>query len=193
MARPREFDEMEAMDSAVEVFKAKGYEASSLMDLLKSMKLSKSSLYNSFGTKHELFLSAIDHYAINTEMKLKQRLEEGATAREKLQLILEDSLHYGMDKVLSRGCFLHNSALERLPHDELAAEKIASGLNRMRKVYIQVLEEGQKNGEISDRHSIETLADLFVNAVLGLHSFARVMPDEERLKKLSKTLLETII
>ncbi len=193
MARPREFDEMEAMNSAVEVFMSKGYEASSLMDLLKSMKLSKSSLYNSFGTKHELFLSAIDHYSISAENRLRKNLETGTTARQKLELILEAIMKCDLHTTESRGCLLHNSALERLPHDELAAEKIANGLDRLRKTYMEVITDGQKNGEISDKYSADTLGDLFLNAVLGLRSFARVIPDEARLKQLSKSILDSML
>lgn len=192
MARPREFDEIEAMDSAVEVFMSKGYVAASLMDLLKSMKLSKSSLYNSFGTKHELFLSAIDHYSINAENSLKKAIENAGTAREKLELILDAVIRCNMNGNESRGCLLHNSALEVLPHDELAAEKIASGFSRIRDVYHGIIQEGQQNGEISDRHSADTLADLLMNSVMGLRSFARITRDEARLKQLSGNVLNTI-
>ena len=57
MGRPREFDQTQALEDAMQVFWAKGYDATSLCDLLESMGISRSSLYEAFGSKHELFLA----------------------------------------------------------------------------------------------------------------------------------------
>ena len=62
MARPREFDETKALDCAVELFRQQGYEATSVRDLTEHMQISRQSLYNTFGDKHQLFLSALDRY-----------------------------------------------------------------------------------------------------------------------------------
>ena len=62
MARPREFDATEALSKAMDVFWTKGYEATSLCDLLEAMDLSKSSFYDTFGSKHEVFLDTIRYY-----------------------------------------------------------------------------------------------------------------------------------
>lgn len=190
MARPREFDEIEAMDSAVAVFRNKGYEASSLMDLLAAMKLSKSSLYNSFGTKHELFLSAIDHYVHKNEKVLHSLLEEKETARDKLEAIFLAILAEPTEDD-GRGCFLHNSAIEVLPEDEMALEKIQAGLSRFQTMYLDIIREGQSKGEISDRHSAESLSDLLLCMILGFRSLARAHKDETRLKKLVNTAMDS--
>jgi len=60
MARPREFDRNLVLEKAMQVFWSQGYEATSLTDLARSMGLSKSSLYDTFGSKHDLFLESID-------------------------------------------------------------------------------------------------------------------------------------
>ena len=62
MARPREFDTTEALSQAMQVFWSKGFKATSLNDLLDAMGLSKSSFYDTFGSKHEVFLETIEHY-----------------------------------------------------------------------------------------------------------------------------------
>ncbi|WP_456677935.1 TetR/AcrR family transcriptional regulator [Bradyrhizobium sp. RDM12] len=55
MSRPREFDETEVMDKALELFWRQGYEGTSLNDLLDATGLTKSSLYAAFGSKEDLF------------------------------------------------------------------------------------------------------------------------------------------
>ena len=55
MARPREFDEGEALDAAMDCFWRDGYEATSVRDLAARMGITGASLYNAFGDKRSLF------------------------------------------------------------------------------------------------------------------------------------------
>ncbi|HIG79171.1 MAG TPA: TetR/AcrR family transcriptional regulator, partial [Cycloclasticus sp.] len=59
MARTRQFDKNEAVNKALAVFRSQGYKATSLADLIKAMGLSRSSLYETFGSKHDLFLTTL--------------------------------------------------------------------------------------------------------------------------------------
>ena len=62
MARPREFDIDQALDRAMGVFWEKGYEAASLQDLLKAMKIARVSLYKAFDDKRAIYLATLDRY-----------------------------------------------------------------------------------------------------------------------------------
>jgi len=59
MARPREFDLNEALQAAMLLFWERGYEATSIDDLLQQMGINRASLYGTFGQKRELFLKAL--------------------------------------------------------------------------------------------------------------------------------------
>ena len=62
MARPREFDELEALDQATKVFWTHGYNGTSLVDLTNAMGISKSSFYDTFGGKRDLYLKTLDYF-----------------------------------------------------------------------------------------------------------------------------------
>ncbi len=62
MARHKEFDQDEALQKAMEAFWARGYEATSMQDLVEHMGINRQSLYDTFGDKHSLFLKALDRY-----------------------------------------------------------------------------------------------------------------------------------
>ena len=62
MARPRKFDEGRALDAAMEAFWAAGYEATSTQDLCDATGLGRSSIYNTFKSKHDLFERALARY-----------------------------------------------------------------------------------------------------------------------------------
>ena len=62
MARPKEFNPDDAIEKAMQVFWHKGYESTSMEDLLIAMDLNRGSLYDTFGDKRQLFLKVVDRY-----------------------------------------------------------------------------------------------------------------------------------
>jgi len=62
VGRPRAFDPDVALDRAMHVFWAKGYEGASLSDLTRAMRINRPSLYAAFGNKEQLFRKVLDRY-----------------------------------------------------------------------------------------------------------------------------------
>src|ERR1700761_1869351 len=61
--RPREFDRTQAVDSAMRLFWERGFEGTSIEDLIETMNVSPSSFYSAFGSKKNLYREAMDYYA----------------------------------------------------------------------------------------------------------------------------------
>lgn len=192
MARPREFNEVEALESAMETFQAKGYEASSLMDLLKAMGLSKSSLYNSFGTKHQLFLSSIDHYAMKSAGALENKLRNAPSARAGIRQVFIDKVEQITNGENLRGCLLQNSALEVLPQDQVAARHIANGINRNTQAFASLIKQGQAKGEIPSGKSAEALGEYLTMNYMGLRTLGRLNQDRAQLEQFVDTVLSIL-
>jgi TetR/AcrR family transcriptional repressor of nem operon len=75
MARPREFDEMAVLDATVQCFWSRGYEATSVKDLIQGTGVTAASLYNAYGDKRGLFRAALDHYVESGIMERIRRCE----------------------------------------------------------------------------------------------------------------------
>ena len=71
--RPREFDLEEALDDAIEVFRARGYHGTSVQDLTEGTGLARGSLYKAFHDKRSLFLAALDHYTVRGRCSVSAR------------------------------------------------------------------------------------------------------------------------
>jgi AcrR family transcriptional regulator len=99
LGRPREFDVDQALDRALRVFRAKGYEGTSLSDLTGAMGITRPSLYAAFGNKEELFRKAFERYAAERRQFWKKALEE-PTARA----VAEKLLRGGADLLTETGC-----------------------------------------------------------------------------------------
>ncbi|MDQ2988377.1 MAG: TetR/AcrR family transcriptional regulator, partial [Pseudomonadota bacterium] len=104
MARHLEFDRTEVLARAVDAFWRVGYEALPALEIAQAMGVAKSSLYNTFGSKRNLFIESVDHYASSQRSKLVARASSenaGVLLRQILLEVVSDN-HSG------RGCFLVN-------------------------------------------------------------------------------------
>jgi len=110
MGRPRAFDRDKALDQALHVFWANGYEGTSIADLTEAMGINPPSLYAAFGNKEKLFREALDRYE-----GLRDRIMEEAfaapTAREAMTRLLQGTADRLSDKDKPRGCLMVQGAL----------------------------------------------------------------------------------
>lgn len=110
--RPREFDTDAAIDSALLVFRERGYHATSIKELSDATGLTAGSLYKAFGSKNGLFLAAFDRYTRTRSAALRQRTEAARSGRDKIAAVLRfyaESSH-GPEGI--RGCLVVASATE---------------------------------------------------------------------------------
>ncbi len=82
MARTKDFDEQEVLKKAVCLFWNKGYNATSMQDLVDQLGISRSSLYDTYGDKHTLYLKALEEYQQTNGGKLCSIVHESASAKE---------------------------------------------------------------------------------------------------------------
>src|SRR5210317_1187307 len=87
VGRPRGFDEAKVLDAAMEVFWRKGYESTSLADLLEATGLHKGSLYQAFGDKHTLFISALRRYLEGMRSRKNVLLRETESPLEGIRAV----------------------------------------------------------------------------------------------------------
>lgn len=122
MVRPREFDEAEVLDQAVEVFWSRGYEGTSISDLEAATGLGRQSLYNAFGGKKELFARAVERYRTRADAHRRAIPEAGLAA---VRSFFETSVEFLSTEGAGRGCFLGRVRL-----DAAAVEVAGSSCDR---------------------------------------------------------------
>ncbi|WP_455217838.1 TetR/AcrR family transcriptional regulator, partial [Kaarinaea lacus] len=136
MGRPREFDSEQALQAAMDIFWQKGFEATSLQDLLKGMKLSKSSLYQSFGSKQQLFQQCLQQYRSMMTDMMNQLLEEAETGIDFIEKLLRSVAEQAVDSQASqRGCLITNTASEFAQSDADIARLVKTGMEGFTAVF----------------------------------------------------------
>src|SRR4051812_4655418 len=101
--RVRQFDVDEALDRALEVFWARGYEGATLPELTAAMGINRPSLYAAFGNKEQLFRRALDRYQTGPQSFLTEALSE-PTAREVVEAIFSGFVRMQRAGDKPRGC-----------------------------------------------------------------------------------------
>jgi TetR/AcrR family transcriptional repressor of nem operon len=188
MARSKAFDPDSALDRGLQLFWTRGYEATSLDDLLRGMALSKSSFYVTFGSKHEFLLASMDRYIARVVEALARDLETGdaeaAIAKAFLQL-LEPGAPVG-------GCFIHNCAIELAGDDAAARERVRRGLERLERGFESAIRRGQEAGHFREDCDARTLATFLSGNIFGFHVQVRARSPAEHLKDVLSVVLSAL-
>src|SRR5262245_36062363 len=108
--RPREFDADEALCKALRVFREKGYEGASLLDLTRAMGINRPSLYAAFGNKEALFRKAVDRYLEGPACGVREALE-APTAIAAIRELFRRDIELITGTRNPKGCLLVQSAL----------------------------------------------------------------------------------
>ncbi len=191
MARPQEFNTAEALHQAMDVFWRKGYEATSMADLLKAMGLSKSSLYATFGGKRELFLAAFDAYREERGREMHRILKEGP-ARPAIERFFRKIVTDAENGDSSRGCMSINQAVEMAPRDPEVRSRISHDFAGMEELLTQAIIRGQAEGSVRSIDDARNLARLLVLAFPGLQVMVRAGGDRAQLDDTLNLLLSKL-
>ena len=188
MARPREFDEITAVEAATSCFWRDGYEATSVRDLADEMNIAGASLYNAFGDKRSLYERALNRYLDQTFRERIRRLEPSLPPREAIIAFLQEIVKRSLADKQRRGCMLVNSAIESAPHDSKFFDIVAIFLDEVERFFFRCVSNGQKDGTITRAYSAEDLSRSLLGALLGIRVLARVRPERKLLEGLLRPI-----
>jgi TetR/AcrR family transcriptional regulator, copper-responsive repressor len=108
--RPRAFDRNSALDKAMRLFWARGYEATSIADLSQAMGINPPSLYAAFGDKRQLFEASVEAYQSGPGCFAAQALASDLPARAAIEKLLMEAAARFTDKAYPPGCMVVLSA-----------------------------------------------------------------------------------
>ena len=188
MARPREFDEDAVLDAAMQCFWARGYESTSIKDLIENTGLTAASLYNAYGDKRAMFRTALDHY-VGKSVGARLRRCRALPPREAVRSFFDDILRRSLGDRERKGCMVVNSALEMAPHDREFRETIVETLKRLELFFLDCVERGQADGTITSSRPAGGLAQHLLGVLMGVRVLARVRPERPLLEGVINTAL----
>lgn len=192
IGRPLEFDPDSALETAMQLFWTQGYEHTSMQDLLNAMNLSKSSLYQAFGSKQKLFRQCVARYADFLTGRLREGLTGAPSGRAFIEAFLNSVLTDLEGDAQRRGCLVMNTASEFAQHETDIASDVTTSIERFRAVLQAAVERAQREGDIAPERDARQLANFLVSSMSGLKNQAKAGADADTLKGIIAVILKAL-
>jgi len=192
MARAKEFNPEDALDKAMQVFWHKGYEATSVEDLLKAMDLNRGSLYDTFGDKRQLFLKVMDRYCTSFVGPKLSLLDQPGPALPTLHRFINGMIEGGLADPQRRGCFISNTVMELSPHEEEIAGRLRRALKVVEDAFFKVLARAKEQGELKDDKDPRVLARFLTTMMQGAVVMIKAGTSADVVKQTTETGLSIL-
>ncbi|MDD1503792.1 TetR/AcrR family transcriptional regulator [Lysinibacillus sp. CNPSo 3705] len=170
------------------VFWEKGYDATSIPDLLKAMELSRSSLYETFTDKQTLYIEAIHQYKKFNQNK-RNLLVNAPSAKVGIQQYFDWHISSAFDDDLPKGCLLTKASIGLDSPDEQLSNLIRDSFEELEQAFYELLSKGQQTGEIDAEKDIKALSHLLLN----LNHSIKVVSKVKNNKKIIYDMMNTVI
>lgn len=189
--RPRTFDEDTVLDTLTSLFWRQGYETTSVADISAAAGLNRSSLYNAFGSKLDLFTTILDRYISGRMEMLEAMAADAGGGIDALHMFLEFARAEMGTELGCNGCLAVNTSAELggdAPEFALLAAKYRG---RMRGAIRGMIQSGANAGQLLDTQ-VDTYADMLTMFMQGLMITARSGAESDELARLIQAAHATV-
>jgi TetR/AcrR family transcriptional repressor of nem operon len=176
MARPVEFDVPKALDRALVLFWRKGYQATSLADLIEAMAIGRSSFYAAFGDKRSLFVACLDLFGTRTK-DLVRRTRSEMPPLDVLQNFFERQFVGSSAARAQWGCMLVNTVLELADVDAELSARASKHLTEVQTIFEACLLDA---GCVAEQAAEMAALLMLVNEGVRVSNRRKLTPQQQR-------------
>lgn len=192
MARNKEFDTTLVLHKAMEVFGHYGYEGTSLQLLLEGLGIARQSLYDTYGTKRDLFIKAVKHYVNEKSSAVVAYLAQTNPVKKAISDIFAVIVDTLKDEQRRKECFILYSAIDQIPHDPEIAELFEQDKIRLEQALYEALVRGQQQGELGPNRDLRALARYLYHARYALTQAAKLTDDPQVIEQITTVTLTVL-
>jgi len=193
MPRPREFDSNQVLDSAMQVFWSRGYDGTTVRDLVDATGLQPGSLYGAFDSKRKLFQLSLRRYEQRIDGHVVRLLQPGVAPLDSIREFFDFLLgEFGNDES-KRGCLMINTLLQVPSADEEVSRQVIRMSAKLETAFRSLLLEAQALGHLSKGNSPDVLASSLLSVIFGLRVFNKTNPRPETLREVADAFLDCLI
>jgi len=189
--RPREFDRDEVLERAMHVFWRRGYDSTSISDLVNALGIGRQSIYGAFGDKRRLFEESLALYARTELQSFVDALEGPGSPRERICGML-DYIRLLAAREPRNGCLVIRTAASQCGCDADLAKHAAMQTGRIVDALTNTLREAQSVGQLAPCHNARALARTAVSTFNGMAILAPFEDDLQAAEDVLRTLEELL-
>ncbi|MGI9528444.1 MAG: TetR/AcrR family transcriptional regulator [Acidimicrobiia bacterium] len=186
MGRTKQYNRTELLDTAVELFRNRGFNGTSTTELVTELGINRKSMYAEFGSKQELFEAALAHYDRNHLTRVLAPIEAQDAGVEAIRQAFSDYASASEGWFNGRGCLLCNTAVERGALDAASEKHVAAYLARLTRAFRRALENARQAGDIDESIDTDQYAAFFTTALIGVAACIRAKAPPEQVRAASE-------
>lgn len=190
MPRNKEFDYQDKLRVARDLFWKKGYQATTMNDLVDALGINRSSIYDSFGNKHDLFLKCLQDYIQEKEISYRASANKGVSALESAISIIRDVVKTIL--IDTKTCLAINSTFELSRTDEDVNQLLNQQAKNSIKLFEGLFTRAKQEGDLSPGKDPNLLAYFVVTNFASLWNAALLFNNKKRLYQLTDFLIDVI-
>ncbi len=192
MARTKIFDEEEVLNKAVHLFWEKGFNGTSAQELVDRLGISRSSLYDTYGDKFQLFKSSLLQYRKQFAGAMIEMIDKSTDSEKTLKDIFHYVVTESLQEKCSKGCFMVNSSIELAPHNSEIAEIVNSNMQDIEDALVRLIKKGQESGQFTKRNTPRSFARFVFNAISGLRVASKSGTEKKVFDDIVKVTLSAL-
>jgi TetR/AcrR family transcriptional regulator, transcriptional repressor for nem operon len=192
MPKLKQFNKEKVLEAASGIFHQKGYNGTSIDEILKATGLSRSSLYDSFRDKHSLYLEALEFYRNREATAYSLMDSRKLNGFEKVELLFSEVVKYLLANPDGNGCLMVNAAAEMSKHCDKTSQVICNNREQVQELFTGWLEEAETVKAKKLGKPAAAYAPFLFNALCGLKVLSQSGASREELENVVKITLEAL-
>ncbi len=181
----KSFDEQNAIESAMRIFWEKGYEATSIANLIAGTGVNRGSLYNAFGGKRQLFTQSLLKYDVQTRRAFLAELEALDNPVLAFKTLFNTLVEQAQEDTQPKGCFLVNTSIEIATHDKETKDIVTQAFTEFEAFFRRGIEVAKARSEMSSNIDPAATAKVLFSLVIAIRVLGRGAYDQSSLQIIS--------
>jgi TetR/AcrR family transcriptional regulator, transcriptional repressor for nem operon len=192
VARTKEFDPELALQRALELFWERGYDATSMADIVEHLGIARASIYGTYGGKHELYVKALERYLQTRDPDVVELLSQPGPGVPAVRALVEAYAEESIGDRRRRGCMLVNAAVEFGSRDAQVVRRVESGWDTLETALTSALTRARAQGELPAGKDPRALARFLLVVLQGMRVLGRADPAPGRLRAAAEHALAAL-
>jgi len=192
MPKTETFNRALVLDQATSVFHDKGYNATSMQNLVDATGLNRSSIYNSFVSKLDLYLECLKIYEAEFNRETKKTLLKATDSLDAIKLIFDLYVTLISANTYDKGCLIGNCKAEMANHEQSITLFLENNQNHMLEFLEDLIIKGQEDGILNTNQTPKGYALYLFSSLQGFRMTGILITDRTQLQSIVKSILQSI-
>lgn len=192
MPKYKQFNKEKVLEAASVVFHEKGYNGTSIDEILTATGLSRSSLYDSFKDKHNLYLQSLEFYKTTNDKKIQTLDEKDCNGLQKLESMFKGVINHLSENPNDNGCLLVNAAAEMSKQCFKTSQVICNNKEEVQEIFTTWLVDAQEKKAVKLQKPAKIYGQFLYNTLCGLRVMSQSGAGKTELSNVVKVALDSL-